>query len=319
MTNAQPHNSPSSLGSASGALLAASAAVLWGTAGTAQTFITGGLPPVWLGALRLAVAALFFGALIATSRLLHRREDAAAASPLSVRTLGLALLAGAAIGSYNLLFFAGVKAAGIAVGTSLVIGSAPVWAGLLQSLRTRRAPKALWCAGVAAAATGLAALSLSQASAAGAPLDEGAPPVDLAGLALCLAAGLSYALYALISKPLVARCSPLNASALTFAAALAVTAAAAYALEGPPAVTRGDALVVLYLGLVATGAAYLLFTTGLKRISAATGVAVSLVEPAAAFVFAVTIAGEPFTAVGFAGFLAILAGLALILRADART
>lgn len=273
---------------------------------------------MWLGALRLAVAAAFFCALIAASRVLRRRQSAASPSALSGRTLVLALLAGVAIGSYNLLFFAGVKAAGIAVGTSLIIGSAPVWAGLLQSLRARRAPKALWCAGVAAAAVGLAVLSLSQAAASGTGEKAALAPASASGLALCLAAGLSYALYALVSKPLVARCSPLDASALTFAAALVVTAAAAYAIEGAPALTRGDALVVLYLGLVATGAAYLLFTTGLKRISAATGVAVSLVEPAAAFVFAVTIAGEPFTAAGGAGFLAILAGLALILRSGAR-
>ena len=97
-----------------------------------------------------------------------------------------------------------------------------------------------------------------------------------------------------------------------------MTAAAAFAIEGIPRVTPDDALIVLYLGFIVTGAAYLLFTTGLQRISAATGVAATLIEPATAFVLAVTVAGEPFSAAGCFGFLAILAGLALILKAEAK-
>ncbi len=302
-----------------GTLLAASAAMLWGTTGTAQTFITGGLPPVWLGALRIAVAALFFAALLGAQRL--RRGHAAeaqqtdgAARRSAANVLRLSLLSGLAIGCYNLLFFAGVKAAGIAVGTSLVIGSAPIWAGLIQSLQLRRLPRALWCAGVAAAAAGLAAMAVSQSAASAAPCGL----ASAGGFALCLGAGLSYALYAIFSKPLVEASSPLAASAYTFAAALIVTAAAAFAIEGIPRVTPDDALIVLYLGFIVTGAAYLLFTTGLQRISAATGVAATLIEPATAFVLAVTVAGEPFSAAGCFGFLAILAGLALILKAEAK-
>ncbi len=301
-----------------GTLLAASAAILWGTTGTAQTFITGGLPPVWLGALRIAVAALFFAALLGAQRL--RRGHAAEAQQTdgvargsAANVLRLSLLSGLAIGCYNLLFFAGVKAAGIAVGTSLVIGSAPIWAGLIQSLQLRRLPRALWCAGVAAAAAGLAAMAVSQNAASAAPFGLAA---STGGFALCLGAGLSYALYAIFSKPLVEASSPLAASAYTFAAALIVTAAAAFAIEGIPRVTPDDALIVLYLGFIVTGAAYLLFTTGLQRISAATGVAATLIEPATAFVLAVTVAGEPFSAAGCFGFLAILAGLTLILKAE---
>ena len=107
-----------------GALLVAAAAALWGTVGTAQTFIVGGLAPAWVGALRLIFASVFFGLLLLSAG--RTRDDRV---PAERFPFGLALFAGLAMGFYNLAFFAGVKAAGIAVGTAAVIGSAPVWAG----------------------------------------------------------------------------------------------------------------------------------------------------------------------------------------------
>lgn len=75
--------------------------------------------------------------------------------------------------------------------------------------------------------------------------------------------------------------------------------------------------MVAYLGLVTTGGAYLLFTTGLKGIRASTGVALSLVEPVTAFLLAVTVAGEAVTFTGVLALAGILAGLAIVLKADA--
>ena len=52
-----------------GFILAAFAAILWGTAGTAQTFITSpSLSPLWVGALRLVCACLFFYPMLAISQ-----------------------------------------------------------------------------------------------------------------------------------------------------------------------------------------------------------------------------------------------------------
>ena len=47
-----------------GIALAASAAILWGSAGTAQSFIEGQLSPYWVGALRLFFAVCFFWPLL---------------------------------------------------------------------------------------------------------------------------------------------------------------------------------------------------------------------------------------------------------------
>src|SRR3546814_1367017 len=109
--------------SAKGVLLVLGAAILWGTTGTAQSFATGTLSPYWVGALRLAVATVFFVAYVLAVS--GRRQLA--------RQLGMlpwhwVILAGACMAIYNLAFFAGVKATGVAVGTALALGSGPIWA-----------------------------------------------------------------------------------------------------------------------------------------------------------------------------------------------
>lgn len=108
-----------------------SAALLWGTTGTAQSLAPAELSPYWVGALRLLVAALFFVPWLVRPRpALPWRGIVAAALCMSV---------------YNLAFFAGVKASGVAVGTAVALGSGPLWAGLLQALISRRAPR--WAGG----------------------------------------------------------------------------------------------------------------------------------------------------------------------------
>src|SRR5690606_15250458 len=109
-----------------------------------------------------------------------------------------AVLAGACMAGYNLAFFAGVKATGVAVGTALALGSGPIWAGLLQIL-SGRAPSGHWWAGTILAVAGGVLLVLGRGDALQA---------DPAGIALCLAAGLTYALYAILNKHLVHRADP---------------------------------------------------------------------------------------------------------------
>ena len=298
-----PTHTPSPV---AGALLVAAAAALWGTVGTAQTFIVGGLAPAWVGALRLIFASVFFGLLLlVANRSGNARKGAASTERFP---FGLALFAGLAMGFYNLAFFAGVKAAGIAVGTAAVIGSAPVWAGLLETIVFKKRPPLLWCTGTVVAVASGTLLALSGTSGA---------ELDLGALGLCLLAGFMYASYTLLSKSLVRRTTPLRATSATFLFAMLVALPAAFLISGLPEMLPADLRVVAYLGLVTTGGAYLLFTTGLKGIRASTGVALSLVEPVTAFLLAVTVAGEAVSFTGVLALAGILAGLAIVLKADA--
>ena len=212
-------------------------------------------------------------------------------------------------------FFAGVRLAGVAVGTTIAIGSGPLFAGALQALVTRRPPVALWWLGTALAVSGGAAIALGSSGEVA--------PADLSGLLLCLGAGFSYAVYTLTAKALSAHASPARASLWVFGTAALIALPAAWLIVPSGAADLMVAgprswAVVAWLGLVATGVSYLLFSTALRFISAATGVALALGEPLTAFALAVLLLGEPLRASGLAGIALILAGLALVVTGERR-
>lgn len=292
-----------------GIVLALSAAVLWGTTGTSQHFAGAHLSSYWIGTLRLVIAALFFAVLVTAT---ERGRTWRPAEPGLWRRQ---LLAGVAIAAYNLAFFAGVRLSGVAVGTMVGIGSGPLFAGALQALVTRRAPVGLWWCGTALAIGGGAAIALANGAGTAA---------NVTGLLLCLAAGFSYAVYTLTAKSLAAHATPARASLWVFgtAAAIALPVAWLLAPSGPADLAAAGTrtwLVVAWLGVVATGVAYLLFSTALRYISGATGVALALAEPLTAFTLAVLLLGEPLRPLGLAGVALIMAGLALVVMGERRS
>lgn len=284
----------------SGALCVACAAVLWGTAGTAQTFLDAGeLSPLWVAALRLFFAACLF------LPLLTYREGCRALSIPKDGSLRLILACGVAMAAYNLLFFAAMRAAGVAVGTAIVIGSAPVWATAIECMRggARPAPGRLFGLSIAIAGGVLMATAGREDFS-----------VSLSALGVCLSAGLAYASFTVMTKELVGSLSPIRATALSFTLAMFLAFAVAFAASPLPVVTLKGIGVTLYLGLLTTGAAYLLFSSGLRHLKASTGVALSLLEPVTAFLLAVTVAGEAVTFSAVVALILLLGGLFLVLR-----
>lgn len=284
----------------SGALCVACAAVLWGTAGTAQTFLDAGeLSPLWVAALRLFFAACLF------LPLLTYREGCRALSIPKDGSLRLILACGVAMAAYNLLFFAAMRAAGVAVGTAIVIGSAPVWATAIECMRggARPAPGRLFGLSIAIAGGVLMATAGREDFS-----------VSLSALGVCLSAGLAYASFTVMTKELVGSLSPIRATALSFTLAMFLAFAVALAASPLPVLTLKGIGVTLYLGLLTTGAAYLLFSSGLRHLKASTGVALSLLEPVTAFLLAVTVAGEAVTFSAVVALILLLGGLFLVLR-----
>lgn len=284
----------------SGALCVACAAVLWGTAGTAQTFLDAGeLSPLWVAALRLFFAACLF------LPLLTYREGCRALSIPKDGSLRLILACGVAMAAYNLLFFAAMRAAGVAVGTAIVIGSAPVWATAIECMRggARPAPGRLFGLSIAIAGGVLMATAGREDFS-----------VSLSALGVCLSAGLAYASFTVMTKELVGSLSPIRATALSFTLAMFLAFAVAFAASPLPVLTLKGIGVTLYLGLLTTGAAYLLFSSGLRHLKASTGVALSLLEPVTAFLLAVTVAGEAVTFSAVVALILLLGSLFLVLR-----
>ena len=289
-----------------GIALAASAAIFWGTAGVAQSFIVGNIPPLWVAAFRLCVASLFFVSIL----YIFHRALLRNSLELMSKHVRLILLTGFFIVTFNFGFFFGVKASGIAVGAATMIGSAPIWAGILDIFLNRRIPAPLWWLGTTCATSGGVLMVVAQASTW---------QIDPFGLTACLLSGLFYAAYTISSSKLVQRMSPLVVTSSTFSVATMMAIPMALIFSGLPShITTIDCMVVGYLGIVVTGIAYLLFSFALTRISATTGVAMSLIEPVTAFFMAILVAGEPITWLAFLGLCLILVGLHFVLAAEAQ-
>ena len=133
---------------------------------------------------------------------------------------------------------------------------------------------------------------------------------------LCLAAGLAYASYTLASQSLVDRVSPGQLTLRTFAvAALIAVPAVGFAVGGVSIGPQGW-IVIGYLGVVATGVSYGMFSHALRHIPASTAVTLAMGEPLTAFVLAIVVVGERPGARAFGGLVLLVAGLVVVVWAE---
>lgn len=269
------------------------AAVLWGTTGTAQALAPAQTNPLALGAVRLAVggSALM---LLALPRGVFKGSGR-----WPVKSTALAAVSMAA---YQVFFFTALLRTGVATGTIVAIGSAPVLTGALGILFQSESPRPRWLL-----ATILAIIGCMLLVAA-----AGDIRVEVVGIASALAAGGSYAVYAVISKKLLDSYSPDAVIAVVFFLAaillLPLTLVADLNWLWQP---RG-LVVAAHLGLVATAGAYALFARGLSMIPSATAVSLSLAEPLTAGALGIVLLGERMTIFSAIGVGLIFVGLALL-------
>jgi DME family drug/metabolite transporter len=269
------------------------AAVLWGTTGTAQALGPDGTRPIAVGAARILVGG---AVLLAVAAL---RGTLAAGRPWPLRPV---LAAALAMAVYQPLFFSGVRLAGVALGTVIAIGSAPVLTGLLGLvLPPQQRPGWRW-----AGATGLAIVGAVLL------LGPGGAGVRPAGVLLALGAGGAYACYVLATKRLLEGRPASAVTGVTFGLAAALLAPVlVFTGLGELATARGLAMS-LYLGLGATALAYLLFGRGLRDLPAANAATLSLAEPMTAALLGLTVLGERLSPAGVGGLLLLVGGLALL-------
>ena len=281
------------------------AAALWGTTGTAQTFAPSTLSSLWVGSARLLVASFFFLLCIALTKPAYSKSASLDSLPLPY-----VLIAAAAMAVYNLAFFQGIRLTSVAGGTALALGSGPIWAGLVDVFYTRQLPPKVWWLGVSIAIVGLYFVT-------GASADTKAWPMH--GVALCLLSGLSYAVYGLSTKKILRSTDPLVSVAVVFTLAALIAFSVVWMYAELPELRRDDLIILLWLGVVATGVAYLLFSFGMRYLNSRTGIALALAEPIAALLLAVVIVGERPQIEMFAGIGVMLLGLVLLIFAELRS
>jgi DME family drug/metabolite transporter len=212
------------------------------------------------------------------------------------------LIAAACMAAYQLFFFAGVARTGVAIGTIVGIGSAPIFAGAIGFLARGERPDRLW-----ALATLLAITGCSLLIAAGRSIQ-----VDPLGLLLATGAGAAYASFTVASKGLLEHHSPDAVMAVIFCLGALILAPLFFIVDFAWLAQPGGLAVALHLGLVTVALAYNLFARGLSLVPVATAATLTLAEPLTAGMLGVFLLGERLTALAVVGILLILAGLVLV-------
>jgi drug/metabolite transporter, DME family len=208
-----------------------------------------------------------------------------------------------------------MRLAGVAVGTVVSIGSAPLASALAERVIDRRRLTARWMAGAGVGLAGIVLLCLAEATRPR-PGHAAAWPTML-GVGLGLAAGATYAIYSWAAHRLIGRgVAPRAAMGAVFGLGGLLLLPVLLATGAPLAATWPNAAVGAYMALVPMFTGYLLFGRALAHVPASTATTLSLLEPAVATVLAVTVVGERLPAVGWAG-LTLIAGCLAILTAPA--
>lgn len=269
------------------------ASILWGTTGTAQAFAPDFTDPLTVGAARITI-----GAVTMLSITLYRGTLKFDKSWPMVATFVSAL----GITAYQLLFFTAVSKTGVAIGTVVTMGSAPVIAGFLALVVRKEKPEKKWYYATIISIVGM--LLLFDPS--------NGEKVNSSGILLAIGAGLSYAVYALASKQLLEKHPPDVVLAVLFSISALLLSPVLFIYDTAWLFEPRGILVALHLGFFATALAYFLFSSGLAVLTVSTAVTLTLAEPLTATFLGIVLIGEKLILTSFIGVTLLLMGLIIL-------
>lgn len=267
-------------------------AILWGTTGTAQTFMPQTIHPLAVGASRLAVGGFSLLMILLILRKIDFRNWPWRST----------LYAAISMAVFQYLFFSSVRLTGVAIGTVVTIGSAPVFSGIIEWLLVKRRPTRVWLMATALAIIGCALLFLHTDGII----------VNPFGVAMSLGAGLLFAFYTLVNKEVLAKVDTVPAVAVIFSMSAMMLLPFLFLFETEGLLTGRGISIVLYLGIATTSVAYILFSAGLKRIPSSSAVTLSLAEPLTAAILSVIVVGERLNATSWMGVALLLGGILVL-------
>ena len=275
------------------------AAALWGTVGPAQVLASSTADPGALGVARLLVGGC--------ARALSCPRPTAWRQALSRDVIGWVMLAALATGIYQITFMHAVEELGAALGTAIALGVAPIATGLCARWWTRERFTPGWAIGTLAAVAGCAVLLNPWGSA----------PSSLTGVSLALVSGTCYGVYTVAAKRyLQAGVPALPATTITLLIA-GVGLSPLIALHPEHLSEHHSLVLIVWIGLAGTAAAYAAFVYGLHRTTAPTAGTLSLAEPLLAAALGVLVLHEQLTAAALLGCLLLLSGLTIVTTIDA--
>ena len=294
-------------GHGAGVLCVLAASVLWGTTGTAATFAPA-VGPLAIGAAAMGLGGLL-QALTAAPRIASERARLRA-------NRGVLLTGAAAVAVFPLAFYTSMRLAGVAAGTVVSIGSAPLAAALIERTVDRQRLPARSVAAIVAGLAGI--VLLCAAEGAQAQAGPGTAAATVAGVCLGLVAGLTYALYSWAAHRLMRRGVGRRAAmGGIFGLGGLLLMPVLLGTGGPFTGSWVNLGVGAYMAVLPMFAGYTLFGWGLTRVPASTATTLSLLEPAVAAVLAVLVVGERLPVLGWAG-IGLVFGCLAVFTAPAR-
>lgn len=199
---------------------------------------------------------------------------------------------GIGVAGYQAFFFIGTGLTGVAIGTLSSLALAPLMAGLIAWVWQGFRPSSYWWRSTFIAVVGLVILSWSG-------LTES--KINLLGVAASLAAGLAYAVYTVVGSKLSQSGQPAVAVLATSFSIGALVLLGFSGFQITQTLSGNGIWLALWLGLIATSLAYVLFGIGLTSLPAGTVATLNLAEPLAATLLGLIVLHEsisPLSAVG---------------------
>ena len=267
------------------------ASVLFGTSGTARSFLPDDAPSLGIAAMRLLIGAV---PLMLFAFFMHRSSFQRPNSQI--------VLAGCAMGLFQVLFFQSISLTGVAVGTMVTIGSGPIVATAVEFVAGRKISWTM-ASGVAVALVGLSILVLGSS-----PSDGG--EFSLQGIMSGVGAGACYAAYTHISKGLLT-CGWSGAwvMAQSFSVSALICSAFLFTVPMQWLSSPQSVATVLYLGIATIAIPYLLYALSLARLTSAVVVTLTLIEPVTATALGAFVLDENITMVSWLGAAIVIFGL----------
>ena len=273
------------------------AAMLWGTAGTAKAFASE-VDSISMGVARLVIGGVMLMAIAVLTKKMTFKDWPV--KPLIIGGIAMAL--------FQPFFFSAVELTGIAVGTVVSIGSAPVFSGMIEWLVFKIRPARVWWLSTFLAITGCIILMFN----------TNAVTVDTAGVLAGLGAGISFASFTMSNSRLVQSHEPIASVAMIFCLSAMILSPFLFINDMTWLGETNGLLVALHIGVLATTLAYFLFSNGLIFVKSSTAVTLSLAEPLTASLLGVFLVGETLDSLSWLGLIMLLAGIVILVLQSRR-
>lgn len=268
------------------------AGVLWGTSGTALFFAPADSQASVFGILRLTITGLLLFCILYIQKSQRYRPG---------WNIPILLVASGSMAGMQFCFFNAVNLAGVAMGTTMFIGSYPIFAGILGLFVRKERPSIRWGGATLLSIVGVSLMSLGNVSTNN----------DPCGIVLALGAGACYAVYSVATKGLLAYRSAVSVMAMSSSLGALLLSPLLFVHDIGWLVRDIEVVLPLavYLGIVTSVCPLLLFAKGLKKTPVATVATLNLIEPLTATLLGVIVLHETLPSMSWFGMCLLIFGV----------